>query len=44
MIDRRALGFTTFIGELAAPYDEETLERLVGEVKPMLEAHGRTTV
>ena len=28
------LGFTTFIGEMPAPYDRETLERLVQEVKP----------
>jgi len=38
MIDRRALGFTTFIAELAAPYDDETIERWIGEVKPMVDA------
>jgi alkanesulfonate monooxygenase SsuD/methylene tetrahydromethanopterin reductase-like flavin-dependent oxidoreductase (luciferase family) len=38
MIDRRALGFTTFIGELPAPYDDETLERWIGEVKPMVDS------
>jgi alkanesulfonate monooxygenase SsuD/methylene tetrahydromethanopterin reductase-like flavin-dependent oxidoreductase (luciferase family) len=29
------LGFRTIISEQPAPYDTETLERLVGEVKPM---------
>jgi alkanesulfonate monooxygenase SsuD/methylene tetrahydromethanopterin reductase-like flavin-dependent oxidoreductase (luciferase family) len=38
MIERRALGFTTFLAELAAPYDDETLERWIGEVKPMVDA------
>jgi alkanesulfonate monooxygenase SsuD/methylene tetrahydromethanopterin reductase-like flavin-dependent oxidoreductase (luciferase family) len=37
MIEARALGFDTFIAELAAPYDAETLERWIGEVKPMVE-------
>jgi alkanesulfonate monooxygenase SsuD/methylene tetrahydromethanopterin reductase-like flavin-dependent oxidoreductase (luciferase family) len=37
MIGARELGFHTFIAEIAAPYDGETLERLVGEVKPMVE-------
>ena len=27
---RTELGFTTFIAELAAPYDAETMERIVG--------------
>jgi alkanesulfonate monooxygenase SsuD/methylene tetrahydromethanopterin reductase-like flavin-dependent oxidoreductase (luciferase family) len=35
---RVELGFTTFIAEVAAPYDVETLERWIGEVKPMVEA------
>jgi alkanesulfonate monooxygenase SsuD/methylene tetrahydromethanopterin reductase-like flavin-dependent oxidoreductase (luciferase family) len=30
------LGFHTFIAELAAPYDDETIERWIGEVKPMV--------
>jgi alkanesulfonate monooxygenase SsuD/methylene tetrahydromethanopterin reductase-like flavin-dependent oxidoreductase (luciferase family) len=30
------LGFRTVIAEMAAPYDDETLERLIGEVKPMV--------
>jgi alkanesulfonate monooxygenase SsuD/methylene tetrahydromethanopterin reductase-like flavin-dependent oxidoreductase (luciferase family) len=34
---RSALGFNTFIAEMAAPYDVETLERWIGEVKPMVE-------
>ena len=32
------VGFRTFICELPAPYDIETLETLVGVVKPMVEA------
>ena len=38
MIARRQIGFHTFIAEMAAPYDEETLERWIGEVKPMVDA------
>jgi alkanesulfonate monooxygenase SsuD/methylene tetrahydromethanopterin reductase-like flavin-dependent oxidoreductase (luciferase family) len=34
----RELGFDTFIAEMAAPYDSETMERWIGEVKPMVEA------
>jgi alkanesulfonate monooxygenase SsuD/methylene tetrahydromethanopterin reductase-like flavin-dependent oxidoreductase (luciferase family) len=37
MAARKALGFNTFIAELAAPYDEETLERWINEVLPMAE-------
>lgn len=37
MIERKALGFTTFIGELPAPYDDETLERWIGEVLPIVD-------
>jgi alkanesulfonate monooxygenase SsuD/methylene tetrahydromethanopterin reductase-like flavin-dependent oxidoreductase (luciferase family) len=37
MIERRELGFTTFIGELAAPFDDETIERWIGDVKPMVD-------
>ena len=32
------LGFRTVISEQPAPYDVETLERFIGEVKPMVEA------
>ena len=37
-IERKALGFHTFIAEMPAPYDGETLERWIGEVKPMVDA------
>jgi len=37
MIERRAIGFSTFLAELAAPFDDETLERWIGEVKPMVD-------
>jgi alkanesulfonate monooxygenase SsuD/methylene tetrahydromethanopterin reductase-like flavin-dependent oxidoreductase (luciferase family) len=37
MLARREIGFHTFIAEMAAPYDEETLERWIGEVKPMVD-------
>lgn len=33
-----ALGFRTVISEQPAPYDVETLERFVGEVKPLVDA------
>ncbi|HEX5147514.1 MAG TPA: LLM class flavin-dependent oxidoreductase, partial [Candidatus Limnocylindrales bacterium] len=32
------LGFRTVISEQPAPYDVESLERFIGEVKPMVEA------
>ncbi len=32
------LGFHTIISEQPAPYDDETLERLIGEVRPLVEA------
>ena len=38
MIGLRAAGFDTFIGEMPAPYDPETLERWISEVKPMVQA------
>jgi alkanesulfonate monooxygenase SsuD/methylene tetrahydromethanopterin reductase-like flavin-dependent oxidoreductase (luciferase family) len=38
MIERKQLGFATFIAEMPAPYDDETLERWIGEVKPIVEA------
>jgi alkanesulfonate monooxygenase SsuD/methylene tetrahydromethanopterin reductase-like flavin-dependent oxidoreductase (luciferase family) len=37
MAERKALGFHTFLAELAAPYDDETIERWIGEVRPMVE-------
>ena len=33
-----AAGFTTALVELPAPYDAETIERLIGEVKPLVDA------
>jgi alkanesulfonate monooxygenase SsuD/methylene tetrahydromethanopterin reductase-like flavin-dependent oxidoreductase (luciferase family) len=38
MIERKKLGYDTFIAEMPAPYDAETLERWIGEVKPMVDA------
>ena len=38
MRERIEIGFSTFLAEMAAPYDDETLERWIGEVKPMVEA------
>jgi alkanesulfonate monooxygenase SsuD/methylene tetrahydromethanopterin reductase-like flavin-dependent oxidoreductase (luciferase family) len=38
MIACREIGFATFLAEMAAPYDVETLERWIGEVKPMVDA------
>ena len=32
------LGFRTVITEQPAPYDVETFERLIGEVKPLVDA------
>jgi alkanesulfonate monooxygenase SsuD/methylene tetrahydromethanopterin reductase-like flavin-dependent oxidoreductase (luciferase family) len=37
MAGYRKVGFDTFIVELPAPYDEETIESLIKEVKPMVE-------
>ena len=34
----RALGFSTLIPEMPAPYDLESIERLIGEVKPLVDA------
>jgi alkanesulfonate monooxygenase SsuD/methylene tetrahydromethanopterin reductase-like flavin-dependent oxidoreductase (luciferase family) len=33
-----AVGFPSQLVEVPAPYDPETLERLIGEVKPLVEA------
>jgi alkanesulfonate monooxygenase SsuD/methylene tetrahydromethanopterin reductase-like flavin-dependent oxidoreductase (luciferase family) len=33
----RDIGIDTFIPEIAAPYDDETLARLIGEVKPLVD-------
>ena len=40
MLERKALGFHTFLGEMAPPFDDETLERWIGEVRPMVDATG----
>jgi alkanesulfonate monooxygenase SsuD/methylene tetrahydromethanopterin reductase-like flavin-dependent oxidoreductase (luciferase family) len=33
----RAAGFDTFMAEIPSPYDLETIDRLIGEVKPLVE-------
>ncbi|HEU4895489.1 MAG TPA: LLM class flavin-dependent oxidoreductase [Acidimicrobiia bacterium] len=33
----KEVGFDTVVSEMAAPYDSETLERLIGEVRPMID-------
>jgi alkanesulfonate monooxygenase SsuD/methylene tetrahydromethanopterin reductase-like flavin-dependent oxidoreductase (luciferase family) len=38
MEGRKRIGFHTFIAEMAAPYDDETIERWIGEVRPMVDA------
>jgi alkanesulfonate monooxygenase SsuD/methylene tetrahydromethanopterin reductase-like flavin-dependent oxidoreductase (luciferase family) len=38
MIVLREAGFTTFIAQVPAPYDAETLERFINEVKPLVDA------
>jgi hypothetical protein len=35
MTERKVLGFHTFLAEMAAPYDDETFERWITEVRPM---------
>src|SRR3954447_26069989 len=37
------LGFRTIISEQPAPYDDETLERLIGEVGPLVERGARVS-
>jgi alkanesulfonate monooxygenase SsuD/methylene tetrahydromethanopterin reductase-like flavin-dependent oxidoreductase (luciferase family) len=37
ILARREYGFETVIVELPAPYDTETIERLIGEVKPLVD-------
>jgi len=37
MTERKALGFHTFLAEMAAPYDDETLDRWINEVIPMVD-------
>lgn len=38
MTECKALGFHTFIAEMPAPFDDETLARWIGEVRPMVDA------
>jgi alkanesulfonate monooxygenase SsuD/methylene tetrahydromethanopterin reductase-like flavin-dependent oxidoreductase (luciferase family) len=38
MLSYRKVGFDTFIAELPAPYDAETMEALINVVKPMVES------
>jgi alkanesulfonate monooxygenase SsuD/methylene tetrahydromethanopterin reductase-like flavin-dependent oxidoreductase (luciferase family) len=38
LIEARELGFETAICEVPAPYDPESLERFIGEVKPLVDA------
>jgi alkanesulfonate monooxygenase SsuD/methylene tetrahydromethanopterin reductase-like flavin-dependent oxidoreductase (luciferase family) len=35
-----SVGFGTVIAEIPAPYDRETIERLIGEVAPLVHAGG----
>ena len=35
-----AVGFGTIIAEIPAPYDRETIERLIGEVAPLVRVGG----
>ncbi len=43
MIGYRRVGFHTFLVELPAPYDAETMETLIKVVKPMVEASSAST-
>lgn len=38
MIALRGAGFDAFIGEMGAPYDAETMERCISEVRPMVQS------
>jgi alkanesulfonate monooxygenase SsuD/methylene tetrahydromethanopterin reductase-like flavin-dependent oxidoreductase (luciferase family) len=40
MVSYRAVGFHTFLCETPAPYDAETMETLIGVVKPMVDRAG----
>jgi alkanesulfonate monooxygenase SsuD/methylene tetrahydromethanopterin reductase-like flavin-dependent oxidoreductase (luciferase family) len=40
MLSYRAIGFHTFLCETPAPYDAETMETLIGVVKPMVDRAG----
>jgi len=38
LIARKEIGFSEAIAELAAPFDHETIERLITEVKPLIDS------
>jgi len=38
LIARKKIGFSEAIAELAAPFDHETIERLITEVKPLIDS------
>ena len=38
LLEVKPLGFNTAIAEIPAPYDPETLERFIGQVKPLVDA------
>jgi alkanesulfonate monooxygenase SsuD/methylene tetrahydromethanopterin reductase-like flavin-dependent oxidoreductase (luciferase family) len=37
MLERKALGYHTFIAEMAAPFDLESFDRWINEVRPMVD-------
>ncbi|MEP7159257.1 MAG: LLM class flavin-dependent oxidoreductase [Chloroflexota bacterium] len=37
LLEVKPLGFDTAIAEIPAPYDDETLERFIGQVKPLVD-------
>ncbi len=37
LLELKPLGFNTAIAEMPAPYDDETLERFIGQVKPLVD-------
>ena len=39
MSERKAIGFHTFLAEFAAPYDDESLDRWINEVVPMVDGN-----
>jgi alkanesulfonate monooxygenase SsuD/methylene tetrahydromethanopterin reductase-like flavin-dependent oxidoreductase (luciferase family) len=42
MSERKAVGFDTFLAEMPAPYDDETLVRWIEEVRPMVDGKRRS--
>ena len=40
LLEVKPLGFNTAIAEIPAPYDDETLVRFIGEVKPLVDRGG----